>query len=137
MKIRFFPFAFDRRSFQTQGPLTVCGCPGWVTACSSPESSESDISITLSLCGCIRPMASPWTRMTRFPARRRKVEVVAEAKRIRPKAEFQLEGWYIGPDWFVRSIVREDEVVTYLSLILVIIWLSFGYWLPLSRGIAS
>ena len=39
--------------------------------------------------------------MTRFPARRGKVEVVAEAKRIRPKAEFRLEGWYIEPDWFV------------------------------------
>lgn len=97
-EIRFFLFAFDRRSFHKQGPLTVCGCTGWVTACSS---SESDMSITLSMCGCIRPIASPWTRMTRFPARRGKVEVVAEAKRIRPKAEFRLEGWYIEPDWFV------------------------------------
>lgn len=36
--------------------------------------------------------------MTRFPAPRGKVEVEAEAKGIRLKAEFRLEGWYIGRD---------------------------------------
>ena len=88
-------FAFDCRSFRKQSALTVCSCMGWDKAWSS---SESEMSITRSLCGCIRLMASLWTRMTRFPARRGKVEVVEEAKRIRGKAGIRLEGWYIGGD---------------------------------------